>query len=162
VHDLRISAARGSVTACYVRATLWEWITFSFYIRRCTSTRVCFTWWERWVCCSVMGSRKRGCPEVFTGIRKNCSTTVLMGVEKRGCTEILTVIRKCNCTSDLTGIRKCNSAEVLTGIIVVVLKCWRELGSVAVLKFSTEVRKCASARVLKQIRKRTTTVDRIG
>jgi hypothetical protein len=86
----------------------------------------------------LMGRRKHGClDEVFTGIKKNCSTTMLVGVGKRGCTGVLTRIRKCNCTSNLTGIRKCNSTEVLTGISVAVLKCRRELGSVAVLKFST-------------------------
>ena len=31
----------------------------------------------------LMGRRKRGCPEVFTGIRKNCSTTMLMDLNLR-------------------------------------------------------------------------------
>ena len=108
---------------------------FTFCVRRITSALCDVLDGKGGSVAVLMGSRKRGCPEVFTGMRKNCSTAVLTGIGKPGCTEVLTGIRKCNCTSDLTSIRKCNSTEVLTGYSVAVLQCWRELGSVAVLKF---------------------------
>jgi hypothetical protein len=135
---------------CLVRTM--KVITFSFCVRRCTSC-------ERCVCCSVNGKQET-C--LSWNVHGNQEELLYYSVDGNWEAWLLTGIRKCNCTLDLTVIWKCYCTEVLMGISMAVLQWWGELRVVAVLKFSTAVRKCACTGVLKEIRKRTSNVDWIG